>query len=113
MASDAPTETTSSARTSDTAGGRERAVFLFDGDCAFCTTCSQFIDRRIPTAAEVTPWQFADLRALGVAQADAEEAVIWVAPDGTTAAAPMPSPCCSSTPDRSGAPRDGFSACGL
>lgn len=63
-------------------------VFLFDGDCAFCTTCSQFIDRRIPTSAEVTPWQFADLDALGVARADAEEAVIWVAPDGTTAAGP-------------------------
>lgn len=67
---------------------RPRPVFLFDGDCAFCTTCSQFIDRRIPTTAEVTPWQFADLDALGVAQADAEEAVVWVAPDGTTAAGP-------------------------
>ena len=65
-----------------------RPVFLFDGDCAFCTTCSRFIDRRIPTSADVTPWQFADLDALGVARADAEEAVIWVAPDGTTAAGP-------------------------
>lgn len=72
-----------------TSGGRpERAVFLFDGDCAFCTTCANVIDRRIPTSAEVTPWQFADLGSLGVAQADAEEAVIWVAPDGTTAAGP-------------------------
>jgi len=74
---------------SDPAPGRgPRPVFLFDGDCAFCTTCSQFIDRRIPTTAEVTPWQFADLAALGVTQADAEEAVVWVAPDGVTAAGP-------------------------
>lgn len=65
-----------------------RPVFLFDGDCAFCTTCANFIERRIPTGADVTPWQFADLDALGVRQAEAEAAVIWVAPDGRRAAGP-------------------------
>jgi predicted DCC family thiol-disulfide oxidoreductase YuxK len=70
------------------AAGPPRPVFLFDGDCAFCTTCAQFVERRIPSDADVTPWQFADLDALGVRQADAEEAVIWVAPDGSTAAGP-------------------------
>jgi predicted DCC family thiol-disulfide oxidoreductase YuxK len=65
-----------------------RPVFLFDGDCSFCTTCAEFVTRRIPADADVTPWQFADLDALGVRQADAEEAVIWVAPDGSTAAGP-------------------------
>ena len=63
-------------------------MFLFDGDCAFCTTCANFIERRIPTGADVTPWQFADLDALGVAPADVEDAVIWVTPDGTQSAGP-------------------------
>ena len=67
-----------------TAAQPERPVFLFDGDCSFCSMCADFIMRRIPTGAEVTPWQFADLDALGVTQAQAEDAVIWVpaAPDG-------------------------------
>jgi predicted DCC family thiol-disulfide oxidoreductase YuxK len=67
----------------------ERPVFLFDGDCSFCTTCAKFIERRIPTRAQVTPWQFADLAALGVTQAEAEEAVIWVAPGQTPATGPV------------------------
>jgi predicted DCC family thiol-disulfide oxidoreductase YuxK len=63
-------------------------VFLYDGDCAFCTTCAQFVERRIPTGAQVVPWQFADLDALGVTQPEAEEAVIWVAPGAPKAAGP-------------------------
>lgn len=55
-----------------------RPVFLYDGDCAFCTSCARFIQRHIPTSAEVTPWQFADLEALGVPQADAEASVQWI-----------------------------------
>src|SRR5690606_3360041 len=67
----------------------ERPVFLYDGDCSFCTTCARFIERRIPTGATVTPWQFADLDALGVTQAAAEEAVIWIAPGRPNAAGPV------------------------
>ena len=55
-----------------------RPAFLYDGDCAFCTSCARFIERRIPTSARVTPWQFADLEELGVTQAEAEAAVQWV-----------------------------------
>ncbi|MGH9113655.1 MAG: thiol-disulfide oxidoreductase DCC family protein [Acidimicrobiales bacterium] len=65
-----------------------RPVFLYDGDCAFCTTCARFIEKRIPTSAEVTPWQFSDLGALGVTQTDAEAAVQWVAPGERTVAGP-------------------------
>lgn len=61
-----------------TAAQPERAVFLYDGDCSFCSSCADFIERRIPTGADVKPWQFVDLAALGVTQAQAEEAVIWV-----------------------------------
>ncbi|MGH9215596.1 MAG: hypothetical protein ACRDZS_05015, partial [Acidimicrobiales bacterium] len=56
----------------------DRPVFLYDGDCAFCTSCARFIERHIPTPATVTPWQFADLDALGVRQADAEASVQWI-----------------------------------
>ena len=67
----------------------ERPVFLFDGDCAFCSSCARFIERRIPTTAEVRAWQLTDLDALGVTPAETEEAVVWVAPGGATAAGPV------------------------
>jgi predicted DCC family thiol-disulfide oxidoreductase YuxK len=58
----------------------DRPVFLYDGDCAFCTSCARFIERHIPTTAAVTPWQFADLDTLGVSPDDAEAAVQWIDP---------------------------------
>ena len=61
---------------------------MFDGDCSFCTSCAQFIERRIPSHATVVPWQFADLDALGLTQEQAEEAVQWVAADGTVSSGP-------------------------
>jgi len=66
----------------------ESPIFLYDGDCAFCTTSARFIERRIPTTAEVSPWQFADLDALGVTQDQAEAAVLWVADGEPTVAGP-------------------------
>ena len=65
-----------------------RPVFLFDGDCAFCSQCARFIERRIPTSATVLPWQFADLADLGVSREDAEAAVQWVPQAGPVAAGP-------------------------
>ncbi|MBO4207394.1 thiol-disulfide oxidoreductase DCC family protein [Micromonospora echinofusca] len=63
-------------------------TFVYDGDCAFCTTCANFIERRIPTRARVVPWQFADLATLGLTEAECEEAVQWVGADGRRAAGP-------------------------
>jgi predicted DCC family thiol-disulfide oxidoreductase YuxK len=92
----AAAEPTDPAEPSDPAGRtapadptRLRTVFLYDGDCAFCTSCARFVERRIPTSAEVTPWQFADLDALGVSPAAAEQAVQWVAPGQPVAAGPV------------------------
>ncbi|MDN3239322.1 thiol-disulfide oxidoreductase DCC family protein [Glycomyces tritici] len=62
-------------------------TFLYDGDCAFCTQSAQFLERHVRTTAKVTPWQWADLDALGVTQDEAEAAVIWIEP-GLTRAGP-------------------------
>lgn len=67
----------------------ERPIFLYDGDCAFCTSCAQFVERRIPTTADVRPWQFTDLAPLGVTQAQAEAAVVWAAAGRPPVAGPV------------------------
>lgn len=66
----------------------ETSTFVYDGDCAFCTKCARIIERWIPTRARVLPWQFADLDALGLTEAECEEAVQWVGADGVRAAGP-------------------------
>jgi predicted DCC family thiol-disulfide oxidoreductase YuxK len=63
-------------------------VFVFDGDCGFCTSSVRFIERRVPVRATVTPWQRADLASLGVTRAQAEAAVLWIAPGGRVFAGP-------------------------
>jgi predicted DCC family thiol-disulfide oxidoreductase YuxK len=65
-----------------------RPTFVYDGDCSFCTSCATFIQRRIPSRAAVVPWQFSDLDALGLSLDQVEQAVQWVAPDGTVSAGP-------------------------
>lgn len=59
-----------------------RPVFLYDGDCAFCTTCALLVEKRIKPEAAVLAWQFADLDALGVTEEQATDAVQWIQPDG-------------------------------
>ncbi|MER7443332.1 thiol-disulfide oxidoreductase DCC family protein [Micromonospora avicenniae] len=66
----------------------ERSTFVYDGDCAFCTRCAEFIERHIPNSARVMPWQFADLTALGLTEAECDQAVQWVGADGVRAAGP-------------------------
>lgn len=63
-------------------------VFLYDGDCAFCSSCARFIERRIPSSAQVIAWQQADFEPLGVTPADAEAAVQWIGADRTVASGP-------------------------
>lgn len=58
------------------------AVLIFDGDCAFCTSCVDFLERWVHPDAEIVAWQFADLPALGVSEEEASDAVQWVAADG-------------------------------
>jgi predicted DCC family thiol-disulfide oxidoreductase YuxK len=63
---------------------RPRPVLVYDGDCAFCTSCVRFAERRLRRRVNCEPvaWQFADLAELGVGQARAEHEVLWIAPDG-------------------------------
>ncbi|MFY1631886.1 DCC1-like thiol-disulfide oxidoreductase family protein [Solwaraspora sp. WMMB335] len=59
-------------------GQRPRGTFVYDGDCAFCTMCVRFIERRVPHRAEVVPWQWSDLGVLGLTREQALAAVQWV-----------------------------------
>ena len=57
-------------------------MLVFDGDCAFCTSCARLLER-IGPKAEIVAWQVADLEELGITPAQAAEAVRWVEPNGT------------------------------
>lgn len=59
-----------------------RPVLLYDGDCGFCTSSARFIERRIPTSAELSTYQDADLTALGTTAERASGELLWVAADG-------------------------------
>jgi predicted DCC family thiol-disulfide oxidoreductase YuxK len=60
----------------------DRPLLLYDGDCAFCTSCARLAEKRIRPSAAVVPWQFADLAGLGVSEEQASAAVQWVQADG-------------------------------
>lgn len=64
------------------------ATFLYDGDCAFCSSCARFLERRIARDAKVLPWQRADLESLGVTAAQCDDAVQWIAADGWQSSGP-------------------------
>lgn len=57
-------------------------MLVFDGDCAFCTSCARLLER-IGPQAEIVAWQLADLDELGITAAQAAEAVRWIEADGT------------------------------
>ncbi|MDP9867109.1 MULTISPECIES: thiol-disulfide oxidoreductase DCC family protein [Streptosporangium] len=57
---------------------REQPVLLYDGDCGFCTASVRFAERRIGLRARATPWQRADLAALGTTRERADREVLWV-----------------------------------
>jgi predicted DCC family thiol-disulfide oxidoreductase YuxK len=63
-------------------GNMSSPVLLYDGDCGFCTQSVRFIERRVPTSAEIVAYQFADLPALGVSEERASHEVVWVTQDG-------------------------------
>jgi predicted DCC family thiol-disulfide oxidoreductase YuxK len=57
-------------------------VLVYDGDCAFCTSCARAL-ARIGPDAEIVAWQLTDLAELGITEEQAADAVQWVRIDGT------------------------------
>ncbi|MDT7801164.1 MAG: hypothetical protein QOI78_4597, partial [Actinomycetota bacterium] len=62
-----------------------RAILIFDGDCGFCSRCARFVARRLPTTAEVKPWQRVDLAAYAVSPEQTRHELVWVSADGGVA----------------------------
>ncbi|MCX4547034.1 DUF393 domain-containing protein [Streptomyces sp. NBC_01565] len=58
----------------------ERPTLLYDGDCGFCTQAVNVAVRLLDPDAVVTPWQYADLDALGVTAERADREVLWIEP---------------------------------
>ncbi len=54
------------------------ALLIFDGDCAFCTRCVRFIERRIRRHPSIQSWQRSDLSELGLTQEQCETAVQFI-----------------------------------
>ena len=61
---------------------RERPVFLYDGECAFCMRTVRWLQKHLPVQPQLQPWQGSDLAALGVAEAEASHSVQWIEPSG-------------------------------
>ena len=57
-------------------------MLVYDGDCAFCTSCARLLGR-IGADAEIVAWQLTDLAELGLTDRQAATAVQWVEVDGT------------------------------
>ena len=60
----------------------EKSFLIWDGDCAFCARCAQFIQRRIRTSATIVAHQKADLKVLGLTTEQCNQALQWVNSDG-------------------------------
>ncbi|WP_377268279.1 thiol-disulfide oxidoreductase DCC family protein [Peterkaempfera sp. SMS 1(5)a] len=71
-----------------------RPLLVYDGDCAFCSSCVRFAGKRLTDPAapgwDATPFQFVDLAGLDagaggrglVSVGRAEQEVLWVTPSG-------------------------------
>jgi predicted DCC family thiol-disulfide oxidoreductase YuxK len=53
-------------------------VLLFDGDCAFCSSCARWITAHVPTPVSLEPWQWVELEPLGVTVDEVDVAVVHV-----------------------------------
>ena len=57
-------------------------VLIWDGDCAFCSRCVKFVERRIKPRAIIISYQKASLDELGLTDEQCSSALQWVDIDG-------------------------------
>lgn len=57
-------------------------TLVYDGDCAFCTRCVDWMSSRMRRLPVIVPWQRADLESLGLSAAQCEVALQFVNGDG-------------------------------
>lgn len=67
----------------------KRPVLVFDGDCAFCTQCANWLTRRLAADVTVVPWQHTDLASLGTTRARAQYELLWADRDRTPGTNPV------------------------
>jgi predicted DCC family thiol-disulfide oxidoreductase YuxK len=62
----------------DTSGPRrDQFTLVFDGDCGFCTTSVRWLEHALPAPPPVSPFQWADLAALGLTAEEAAS-MVWL-----------------------------------
>jgi predicted DCC family thiol-disulfide oxidoreductase YuxK len=66
---------------------RSQPILLYDGDCAFCRRCIDWIRRTLPRLPELQPFQEADLAGLAVSRSEASRSIQWIEPSGRVSAA--------------------------
>ncbi|MEI8024377.1 MAG: DUF393 domain-containing protein [Actinomycetota bacterium] len=60
----------------------DKSFLIWDGDCAFCARCVQFIQKRIRTSAKIVAHQKTDLKVLGLTTEQCNQALQWVNGEG-------------------------------
>ena len=58
-------------------------TLIYDGDCAFCLRCVQWMQKHFKRVPRIVAWQQADLGMLGVTAEQCQKAVQWVSADST------------------------------
>lgn len=62
-------------------GARDEIVLIFDGDCSFCSSCVDFLERTLPAVPTAIPFQHADLSGYGLSAAEAAARVWLITPE--------------------------------
>ena len=63
----------------------EKPILIFDGDCGFCTSASNFCKTHSKTLIDIIPWQYARLSDYGLTEKQASSKVYFVDSTGSYA----------------------------